>query len=187
MHLPLSYTLLRIGLRGCLGDGKSKPMLCARQTNSNISIYCSSSLPLALARLRSLRLLHLDHPRRPEVSCRMGKCANWIHAHEIISPRMIFAEVNTGVFRPVPPFSSLSSIPSNAIYFASILGFQRFCSKGLELVRRKEDVYNDLFGFSMIFPYYHFILHHSERRLVRHNRFVGGMMVAAACYAGFLA
>jgi hypothetical protein len=97
------------------------------------------------------------------------------------------AEAATGIFRPVPPFSSLSSIPSNAIYFGSILGFQRFCSKGLELVRREEDVFNDVFGFGMIWPYYHFLLNHSEVRLVRHNRIVGGMVVASVCYASLLA
>lgn len=95
-------------------------------------------------------------------------------------------EASTGIFRPVPPFSSLSAIPSNALYFGSILGIQRFCCKSLELFRRKEDIYNDLFGFGMIWPYYHFILNHSERRLISHNRLVGGTIILSVLYANIL-
>ncbi|GAX26963.1 hypothetical protein FisN_9Lh266 [Fistulifera solaris] len=96
-------------------------------------------------------------------------------------------EAATGIFRPVPVFSSLSAVPSNAIFFASLLGYQRFCSKGLELIRRKEDVYNDLFGFAMIWPYYSYILNYSERRLILHNRCVGGAVLMSIGYATFLA
>jgi hypothetical protein len=91
------------------------------------------------------------------------------------------------VFRPVPPFSSLASVPQNAIFFGSILGVQRFCCKGMELVRRQEDIFNDLFGFGMLWPYYHYLLNHSERRLILHNRVVSGSVVLAVAYANFIA
>lgn len=96
-------------------------------------------------------------------------------------------EVATGIFRPVPPFYALSAIPSNAIFFGSILGYQRLCAKSCELGRRKEDILNDLFGFAMIWPYYHYVLNHSHRRLVAHNRIVGGVVAGSVVYANFLA
>ena len=100
---------------------------------------------------------------------------------------LFLTEAATGVFRAVPPFHSLSAIPSNAIFFGSILGFQRFCAKSLELIRRQEDVGNDLFGFGMIWPYYRYILNHSERRLAAHNRIVGGALLLSVVYANLLA
>jgi hypothetical protein len=54
-------------------------------------------------------------------------------------------------------------------------------------MRRKEDPFNDLFGFAMIYPYYTAILNHSERRLIRHNRLVGGSIIIAILYANLLA
>jgi hypothetical protein len=78
-------------------------------------------------------------------------------------------------------------VPSNAVFFGSILAFQRFSAKSLELLRRTEDVYNDLFGFAMIYPYYTTILNHSEKRLLRHNRLVGGTVLLAVLYANLLA
>lgn len=97
------------------------------------------------------------------------------------------AEAATGIFRPVPPFYAVSAIPANAIFFGSILGFQRLVAKSLELVRRQEDVWNDVTGFAMIWPYYRLVLNHSPTRLVRHNRLVGGAVVASVVYANFLA
>jgi hypothetical protein len=97
------------------------------------------------------------------------------------------AEAASGVFRPVPPFRNLASIPQNAIYFGSILAWQRLCCKSLELVRRKEDLVNEAFGLGMVYPYYLYILNHSEKRLVRHNRVVGGVVVASAVYATLFA
>ena len=96
-------------------------------------------------------------------------------------------EAATGVFRPVPPFGALSSVPSNAIFFGTVLGVQRFCAKSLELLRRREDIFNDLFGFGMLWPYYRCFLNHSERRLIMHNRVVGGTVGAAVLYANLLA
>lgn len=98
----------------------------------------------------------------------------------------ILIEASTGIFRPVPPFGSLATVPANAIYFGSILAFQRICSKGMELIRRKEDYVNEVFGFGMVWPYYHYILNHSEKRLIRHNRFVGGSVLLAVVYANLL-
>ena len=54
-------------------------------------------------------------------------------------------------------------------------------------MRRKEDAINDIFGFAMIWPYYHYVLNHSHQRLVSHNRLVGGALVASVLYANFLA
>jgi len=96
-------------------------------------------------------------------------------------------EAATGVFKPVPPFSSIRAVPSSAIFFGSILAVQRFCAKTLELARRREDVANDLFGFAMLYPYYRYVLGYSERRLVLHNRVVGGAVASAILYANLLA
>ena len=91
-------------------------------------------------------------------------------------------------FRPVPIFGApLSNIPSNALFFGSVLALQRFTSKSVELIRRKEDIYNDLTGFAALYPYYHYILNHSEQRLVAHNRIVGGTVILALLYANLLA
>mmetsp|Transcript_19828 Transcript_19828/g.25530 ORF Transcript_19828/g.25530 Transcript_19828/m.25530 type:complete len:152 (+) Transcript_19828:179-634(+) len=92
------------------------------------------------------------------------------------------------IFRAVPLFGApLANMPSNAIFFGTILAVQRFTSKSVELIRRREDIYNDLTGFAALYPYYHYVLNHSERRLVAHNRMVGGAVVLALCYANFLA
>jgi hypothetical protein len=107
--------------------------------------------------------------------------------HFLLETILVFVEASTGVFRPIPPFGALSSIPSNAIYFGSILGCQRLCCKTMELVRRQEDIGNELFGFGMIWPYYRYFLNHSEKRLISHNRFVGGCFVLCVMYSNFLA
>jgi hypothetical protein len=57
----------------------------------------------------------------------------------------------------------------------------------MELLRRKEDIGNEMFGFAMIYPYYHYFLNHSERRLISHNRIVGGTVVFCVVYANLLA
>jgi hypothetical protein len=96
-------------------------------------------------------------------------------------------EAATGVFKPVPPFASLSSIPSNALFFGCILGYQTLCAKSLELFRRQQDVYNDVFGFLMFWPYYRFLSNHTHTRVVTHNRIVGSVVVSSVLYANFLA
>jgi hypothetical protein len=112
-----------------------------------------------------------------------------------------YTEAATGIFRPIAPFSALSAIPSNALFFGCILGVQRLSSKSLELFRRKEDVYNDLFGLVVLLPYHHYCLSssaspHSENnnnkpqrhsRLLTHNRAVGGIIVLSVLYANLLA
>mmetsp|Transcript_1823 Transcript_1823/g.2510 ORF Transcript_1823/g.2510 Transcript_1823/m.2510 type:complete len:146 (+) Transcript_1823:83-520(+) len=96
-------------------------------------------------------------------------------------------EMTTGVFKPAPPFSAISSVPSNAIIFGSILGVQRLSSRGLEQLRRREDWWNDLFSFGITYRYYTYFLASTERRLILHNRVVGGAAVFAAIYGAFLA
>jgi hypothetical protein len=92
-------------------------------------------------------------------------------------------EAATGVFRAAPPFSSLSAIPANAALFGSILGVQRFSCKSLELLRGREDVWNDAFGFVVTYKYYQTFLASSEKRLLMHNRLLGASVVAAVLYA----
>ena len=92
------------------------------------------------------------------------------------------------VFRPLPPLAGWWwAVPSNALYFGSILAVQRGAAKTLELIRRREDFYNDLFGVAVLYPYYHHILNHSEKRLVRHNRVLGTSVLIAFIYANFFA
>ena len=89
-------------------------------------------------------------------------------------------EIKTGIFKPAPPLSSLRSVPSNAIIFGSLLAVQRFGCKTIELVRGKQDPWNDLFGCCVAYPYYqHFLVKH----VVGHNRVVGGAVVMAVVYA----
>jgi hypothetical protein len=57
----------------------------------------------------------------------------------------------------------------------------------MELARQTEGLGNELFGFAMIWPYYTYILNHSEKRLMRHNRLVGGTVVLSIIYANVLA
>jgi len=111
----------------------------------------------------------------------------WITAHTRSATIADFLEAATGVFRPIPVLGAMSSLPSNAIYFGSILGYQRLCCKTLELMRRREDYINELFGFGMIYPYYRYILNHSEKRLARHNRIVGGTVILSLLYSNFFA
>lgn len=100
-------------------------------------------------------------------------------------------EAATGVFRPIAPFSALSAIPSNALFFGCILGVQRLSSKSLELIRRKEDVVNDIFGLVVLLPYHRYCLaagqYSEKRRLLTHNRTVGGIIVLSVLYANLLA
>ena len=48
-------------------------------------------------------------------------------------------ELKTGVFKPAAPFSSLSSVPHNALMFGSLLGVQRLGCKTAEYVRSKQE------------------------------------------------
>lgn len=98
----------------------------------------------------------------------------------------IVAEASTGVFSPAPPFASLSMIPTNAAIFGSILGVQRIACKSLELIRRRQDVWNDVFGFAVTYRYYTFFLGSSEKRLIMHNRVVGATVAMAIIYANLI-
>ena len=70
--------------------------------------------------------------------------------------------------------------------FGTVLAVQSVSCKSLELVRRREDGWNQLFGFAVAYRYYTYFLGSSEKRLIRHNRIVGGGLVAAIIYANFL-
>jgi hypothetical protein len=48
-------------------------------------------------------------------------------------------EVKTGLFKPAAPFSSLTSVPHNAIIFGSLLASQRFGCKTAEFIRSKQE------------------------------------------------
>ena len=96
-------------------------------------------------------------------------------------------EHKTGIFRPVPPFGAIfSGVQYNALSFGCILGVQRLCCKSMEMLRRKEDIANELFGFTMVYPYYHYFLNHSERRAFIHNRIVASSVALCVVYANLL-
>ena len=107
--------------------------------------------------------------------------------YHIISFHIIFTEAATGVFKPAPPFRSIASVPSNAIVFGCLVGIQRFGCKSMELVRFKEDFWNDIFGCACIYPYYKAFIGNTERRLMLHNRAVGGAVALALVYANLIA
>lgn len=100
---------------------------------------------------------------------------------------MRVVEATTGIFKPVPAFSAMASVPSNAIVFGTILGVQRISCKSMELVRRREDVWNEAFGFAVTYRYYTYFLASTDKRLLRHNRIVGGAGIMAVIYATLLA
>lgn len=92
-------------------------------------------------------------------------------------------EAKTGIFKPARPFSSLASVPHNAIIFGSLLGVQRLGSKTSEYVRNSQDPWNDLFGCAVAYPYYqHFLIKHVKI----HNRVVGGAVVLSIAYANLI-
>ena len=92
-----------------------------------------------------------------------------------------------GSFRPAPIFASPKSIPHYAVTFGSVLAVQRMTSKFTEQIRRKDDWANELVGYGVAYRYYMAFLAHSQRRLLMHNRVVGGVMAVSVLYANFLA
>ena len=48
-------------------------------------------------------------------------------------------EARTGIFKPARPFSSLASVPHNAIIFGSLLAAQRFACKTSEFIRNSQE------------------------------------------------
>lgn len=91
-------------------------------------------------------------------------------------------EAKTGVFKPAAPFSSLSSVPTNAIIFGSLLAMQRLSCKTAEYVRGVQDPWNDFLGCAVAYPYYQNVI---VRHTVLHNRVVGGIVVGAVAFANF--
>mmetsp|Transcript_13089 Transcript_13089/g.28391 ORF Transcript_13089/g.28391 Transcript_13089/m.28391 type:complete len:157 (-) Transcript_13089:97-567(-) len=86
----------------------------------------------------------------------------------------------------LPPFSSLSAVGHNAMVFGGIFAVQRLSTKWLELLRGREDFYNDVFGFATVYPYYRCIIGHSDRRLIAHNRVLGSAMAISVIYGFYL-
>ena len=91
------------------------------------------------------------------------------------------------MFRAAPPFSSWASIPSNAALFGTILGVQRLSCKTLEMLRGRDDIWNDVFGFGVTYKYYQTFLAKSEERLLMHNRVLGAGVVMTILYASLWA
>jgi hypothetical protein len=56
----------------------------------------------------------------------------------------------------------------------------------MELVRRREDMWNEVFGFAVTYQYWTYFLGSTEKRLMRHNRVVGGAALMALVYANLL-
>jgi len=48
-------------------------------------------------------------------------------------------EAATGVFKPAAPFSSILSVPHNALIFGSLLGVQRLGCKTAEYIRSRQE------------------------------------------------
>jgi hypothetical protein len=89
-------------------------------------------------------------------------------------------EAKTGIFKPAPVFGSLSSVPSNALIFGSLLAVQRFTCKAVEFLRGKQDPWNDVAGCFVAYPYYQTCL---TKHVVMHNRVVGGILLASVAFA----
>lgn len=89
-------------------------------------------------------------------------------------------EAKTGIFRPAPVFGSLSSVPSNALIFGSLLAMQRFTCKTAEFLRGKQDPWNDVAGCLAAYPYYQTCL---TKHAVLHNRVVGAALFASIAFA----
>jgi len=90
---------------------------------------------------------------------------------------------STTTFKPAPPFSSLTSVYTNAAIFGSVLCVQRLGCKSLELLRRRQDAWNEAFGFGIAYMHYSTWLAKTEKRLIVHNRIVGATVVGALLYA----
>lgn len=95
----------------------------------------------------------------------------------------VIRESKNGMLRP---FSSLPAVGHNAMVFGGIFAVQRLSSKWLELIRGREDFYNDIAGFATVYPYYHFAIGHSERRLIAHNRALGAALAISVMYGFYL-
>ena len=88
------------------------------------------------------------------------------------------AESRTGIFKPAPVLSQWRTIPSHSLLFGTLLGVQRLACKTAELLRGKQDPWNDAVGVGVAYPYYQSFLATNERMAI-HNRVVGGGIVLA--------
>lgn len=107
---------------------------------------------------------------------------------------VFLTELATGIFRPAAPFQSMSTIPSNAIVFGSLLAVQRCGCLTMEMIRsggghhnyNKKDYWNDLFGGACVYPYYMTFLS-TDKRYLLHNRVVGSLVILSVIYANTIA
>ena len=110
----------------------------------------------------------------------LPRCGFYITTHVHSFRFGCTTEAKTGIFKPAPPFSSLASVPSNAIIFGSLLAIQRFGCKTAEFARNTRDPWNDFFGCAVAYPYcQHIVVRHP----VTHNRVVGGGILLAVLFA----
>jgi len=91
-------------------------------------------------------------------------------------------EAKTGLFQAARPFSSITAVGCNAAIFGGIMGVQSLSSKALELARRRDDFFNNLFGLGVTYKYYTFFLGSSDKRLITHNRIIGAGAVISILY-----
>ena len=104
-------------------------------------------------------------------------------------------EVATGIFRPAPPLACLRSIPSNALFFASIFATKSLATRSMELARGttstgtgtgSSDPWNDVFGIGAMLAHVK-LVSGTDRRLLLHNRAVGSVLVMGLVYTNFFA
>eukprot|EP00978_Attheya_sp_CCMP212_P038352 scaffold189140_cov59-Attheya_sp.AAC.1 len=109
-----------------------------------------------------------------------------LHTVFLLGTHTHSTELRTGMFRAARPFSSLASVGTNAAIFGGIMGVQRLSCKTLELVRQREDYYNDIFGYIVTYKYYTVFLGSTEKRFMLHNRIIGSGVLCAVLYANFV-
>lgn len=109
-----------------------------------------------------------------------GACFGMVTPFYEAGSKGAIKEAKTGIFRPAPIFGSLSSIPSNALIFGSLLAVQRFTCKSVEFLRSKQDPWNDAVGCCVAYPYYQTCL---TKHALLHNRIVGGLIVASIAFS----
>ena len=95
-------------------------------------------------------------------------------------------EAKTGVFKPAPPFSSFRAIPTKAAIVGGTLAIQKLTSKSMELIRGRQDWINEVVGFAVTYQYCTYFLWGTEKRLLMHNRVVGGIVVTTMAYGAWI-
>ena len=75
----------------------------------------------------------------------------------------------------------------NASIVGGTFAVQKLTSKSLELIRGKQDWINEVVGFAVTYKYCTYFLWGAERRLIMHNRVVGGLVFGTIVYGSFIA